>query len=123
MPARKAFSGVNISIRTKIIHFATKEKVHAQRDLSIIDGKESAKQKAFSVLVDPDKVNDSHMEQLVALAVDARWIISWWGSLVISNYLDECVQYIKRNCTIPVVLFLSSPSQVSKYADALCICH
>ncbi len=76
--------------------------------------------KAFSVLVDPDKVNDSHMEQLVALAVDARvdyFLVG--GSLVISNYLDECVQYIKRNCTIPVVLFPGSPSQVSKYADAL----
>lgn len=76
--------------------------------------------KAFAVLVDPDKVNDSNMEQLVALAVDARvdyFLVG--GSLVISNYLDDCVQFIKRNCGIPVVLFPGSPSQVSRYADAL----
>lgn len=41
------------------------------------------------------------------------------GSLVISNYLDECVQHIKQNCDLPVILFPGSPTQVSKYADAL----
>jgi putative glycerol-1-phosphate prenyltransferase len=76
--------------------------------------------KSFAVLVDPDKVNDSNMEQLIALATDAR--VDYFfvgGSLVISNYLDECVQFIKRNCDIPVILFPGSPSQLSKYADAL----
>jgi len=76
--------------------------------------------KSFAVLVDPDKVNDSDMEQTIALATEAGvdyFLVG--GSLVISNYLDECVQIIKRNCTIPVILFPGSPSQVSKYADAL----
>jgi putative glycerol-1-phosphate prenyltransferase len=41
------------------------------------------------------------------------------GSLVISNYLDNCIQYIKRSCNIPTILFPGSPSQISKYADAL----
>ena len=41
------------------------------------------------------------------------------GSLVISSYLDECVQLIKRNCDIPVILFPGSASQVTRYADAL----
>jgi putative glycerol-1-phosphate prenyltransferase len=41
------------------------------------------------------------------------------GSLVISNHLDECIRQIKAACTIPVLLFPGSPSQVSKYADAL----
>ncbi|MFN8242703.1 MAG: geranylgeranylglyceryl/heptaprenylglyceryl phosphate synthase [Ferruginibacter sp.] len=76
--------------------------------------------KSFAVLIDPDKVNDSSMERLVELAVEAR--VDYFlagGSLVISDYLDECVQYIKRSCDIPVILFPGSPSQVSKYADAL----
>jgi len=76
--------------------------------------------KSFAVLVDPDKVNDSNLEQLVELAVAARvdyFLVG--GSLVISNYLDECVQLIKRSCNIPVILFPGSPNQVSKYADAL----
>jgi phosphoglycerol geranylgeranyltransferase len=76
--------------------------------------------KSFAVLIDPDKVNDASMQQLITLAVAAKvdyFLVG--GSLVISNYLDECVQYIKRHCNIPVILFPGSPNQVSKYADAL----
>src|SRR6476620_10012453 len=76
--------------------------------------------KSFAVLIDPDKVNDHNMEQLIGLAVDAKVdYLLVGGSLVISNYLDECVQLIKRSCDIPVILFPGSPNQVSKYADAL----
>ena len=76
--------------------------------------------KSFAVLIDPDKVNDSNLDELVSLAVDAG--VDYFfvgGSLVISNYLDEAVQLIKKNCDIPVILFPGSPSQVSRYADAL----
>lgn len=86
---------------------------------SLLEKKQQGK-KSFAVLVDPDKVNDDDMGALVELAVEAK--IDYFlagGSLVISNYLDECVQYIKRSCDIPVILFPGSPSQVSKYADAL----
>lgn len=76
--------------------------------------------KSFAVLIDPDKVNNHNMEQLICLAVAAEvdyFLVG--GSLVISNYLDECLQMIKKRCAIPTILFPGSPSQVSKYADAL----
>ena len=76
--------------------------------------------KSFAVLIDPDKVNDQSMEQLIVLAVEAKvdyFLVG--GSLVISSYLDECLQMIRQHCAIPTVLFPGSPSQVSKYADAL----
>ena len=76
--------------------------------------------KSFAVLIDPDKVNDEKMQRLIELSTAAKvdyFLVG--GSLVISNYLDDCIQYIKRSCNIPVVLFPGSPSQVSKYADAL----
>ncbi len=76
--------------------------------------------KSFAVLIDPDKVNDEKMHELIQLAVAAGvdyFLVG--GSLVISNYLDECVQFIKRNCSIPVLIFPGSSTQVSKYADAL----
>jgi phosphoglycerol geranylgeranyltransferase len=85
----------------------------------LTERKEKGK-KSFAVLIDPDKVSDSNMEQLINLSVAAKvdyFLVG--GSLVISNYVDECVQFIKRNCNIPVILFPGSPSQVSKYADAL----
>jgi phosphoglycerol geranylgeranyltransferase len=76
--------------------------------------------KSFAVLIDPDKVNTSVLDELVELSVSAKVdYLLVGGSLVISNHLDECVQHIKRSCDIPVILFPGSPSQVSKYADAL----
>ncbi|HMO63532.1 MAG TPA: geranylgeranylglyceryl/heptaprenylglyceryl phosphate synthase [Ferruginibacter sp.] len=76
--------------------------------------------KSFAVLIDPDKVNDHSMVNLIDLAVDAQVdYLLVGGSLVISDYLDECLQLIKRNCNIPTILFPGSPTQVSKYADAL----
>ena len=76
--------------------------------------------KSFAVLIDPDKVDHEKLELLIRLSLAAKvdyFLVG--GSLVISNYLDECVQYIKSNCSIPVLLFPGSSSQVSKYADAL----
>ena len=76
--------------------------------------------KSFAVLIDPDKVNKSVLDELVTLSVAARVdYLLVGGSLVISNHLDECVQHIKQQCTIPVILFPGSPSQISRYADAL----
>ena len=86
---------------------------------SLVQKKAQGK-KSFAVLIDPDKVNNSNMEQLIRLSVDAQ--VDYFfvgGSLVISNYLDECIQLIKKNCAIPVVLFPGSPSQVSPFADGL----
>ena len=86
---------------------------------SLIDRKSHSK-KSFAVLIDPDKVNDNSVEELIQLSQDAEvdyFLVG--GSLVISSYLDECVQLIKRSCKIPVILFPGSPSQISKYADAL----
>ena len=86
---------------------------------SLTDRKGTGK-KSFAVLIDPDKVNDQSMEQLIQLSVSAKvdyFLVG--GSLVVSNYLDNCLQLIKRSCAIPTILFPGSPSQVSKYADAL----
>jgi phosphoglycerol geranylgeranyltransferase len=76
--------------------------------------------KSFAVLIDPDKVNHALLDQLTGLAIEAKVdYLLVGGSLVISNHLDDCVRHIKKNCEIPVILFPGSPSQVSKYADAL----
>ena len=86
---------------------------------SLVKRKEQRK-KSFAVLIDPDKVNETDMEQYIMLAVEANvdyFLVG--GSLVVSSYLDECVQAIKKNCDIPVILFPGSPSQVSPFADAL----
>ena len=76
--------------------------------------------KSFAVLIDPDKVNHSLLDELMDLSTSAKvdyFLVG--GSLVISNHLDDVVKHIKDNCAIPVILFPGSPTQLSKYADAL----
>ena len=87
--------------------------------ISLTEKKHNGK-KQFAVLIDPDKVNAGSVSRLVKIAVEAG--VDYFfvgGSLVISNFMDTCVQMIKKECKVPVVLFPGSPGQVSKYADAL----
>jgi phosphoglycerol geranylgeranyltransferase len=77
-------------------------------------------QRSFAVLIDPDNVNEAKIDELTHLTVSAGVdYLFVGGSLVISNHLDEVVQHIRRNCSIPVILFPGTPSQVSRYADGL----
>lgn len=86
---------------------------------SLTEKKKQGK-KSFAVLIDPDKVNKTVLDGLIELSISAKVdYLLVGGSLVISNHLDECVQHIKQNCSIPVVLFPGSASQISKHADAL----
>lgn len=83
-------------------------------------GKKRKGQKSFAVLIDPDNVNAKQLEELTSLAVSAEVdYLLVGGSLVISNHLDEVVQHIRSHCSIPVILFPGTPSQVSRYADGL----
>ena len=87
--------------------------------LQLLESKKAGRP-LFTVLIDPDKVDAKSLEHLIGLGLEAK--VDYFfvgGSLVISNHLDACVQQIKAACNIPVILFPGSPSQVSKYADAL----
>jgi len=82
--------------------------------------KKQQHQKSFAVLIDPDKVNDETIKNLVELSHQAN--VDYFfvgGSLVVSNYLDNCIKLIKSLSQIPVILFPGSPSQISRHADAL----
>ncbi len=86
---------------------------------SLVSNKQKG-HKSFAVLIDPDKVDNRLLDELTLLCVQAEVdYLLVGGSLVISNHLDECIQHIKNNCDIPVILFPGSASQVSRYADAL----
>jgi len=86
---------------------------------SLTDRKSSAL-KSFGVLLDPDKVNESILDDLIDKCVAAKvdyFLVG--GSLVVSDHLDSCIHQIKKNCSIPVILFPGSTAQISKKADAL----
>ncbi len=82
-------------------------------------GKHNAN-KAFAVLIDPDKLNDAVLMQTIQIAVKAK--VDYFfigGSLVVTDTLDAMVTTIKQHCSIPVILFPGSPDQITPKADAL----
>ena len=86
---------------------------------SLLEKKKNG-QKAFAILIDPDKVSAASLTALVDLALKAKADYFFvGGSLVVSDNLDTCILTIKQQTSAPIILFPGSPSQISKHADAL----
>jgi putative glycerol-1-phosphate prenyltransferase len=86
---------------------------------SMLEKKESGT-KSLAVLIDPDKVSPTSLHTFTLLATEAK--VDYFfvgGSLVVSDHLDECIIALKKLSSTPIILFPGSPSQMSKYADAL----
>jgi len=79
-----------------------------------------AGRKKFAVLIDPDKVRLGNMKKVLKLAVEAR--VDYFfigGSLIVNNMLDHCLESIREECHIPMILFPGNSFQLSYRADAL----
>ena len=77
-------------------------------------------QKQLAVLLDPDKLPEKRLEQTIALAVEhGVHYFFIGGSLVVNNKLDTVLAGIRKQCSIPLVLFPGSSFQLSYQADAL----
>ena len=82
--------------------------------------KKKTGKKSLAILIDPDKASASSLQSVIELAVEAKADYFFvGGSLVVTDHLDECVLQIKSQCSLPVLLFPGSPSQISRHADAL----
>ena len=76
--------------------------------------------KLFSLLIDPDKTGGNELERTAIAAQNAGVDMFFvGGSLLVSNTLFDCVQIIKANSDIPVVLFPGDNMQVVPNADAI----
>ncbi len=86
---------------------------------SLLQAKQQ-QQKKFVVLLDPDKLRLSNIDEVLRLACDAN--VDYFfvgGSLIISDMMDQCIKIIKATCDIPVILFPGDISQVNHNADAI----
>ncbi len=76
--------------------------------------------KLFSVLIDPDKLTDKDLENIIKACHEAKTdYIFVGGSLLTENIFDNCIKIIKNNCSIPVVIFPGSIIQINENADAI----
>lgn len=75
----------------------------------------------LGVLIDPDSVPDDDF--LINLCNKAQEsgadLILVGGSLITNGYFETCVQVIKQNSTLPVLIFPGSLMQISPDADAI----
>ena len=80
---------------------------------------EHPERKKIAILIDPDKQSNGRLAGIIekAKANDVDYIFVG-GSLITNNNLDSCIETIKSNCEIPVILFPGHVSQISKHADA-----
>jgi phosphoglycerol geranylgeranyltransferase len=109
-----------VLLTQKLSHFCLIFNFMKRNLYDIITQRKQEGSKSFAVLIDPDKVDASKLDEVIELGLLAK--VDYFfigGSLVISTQLDDVVQHVKRHSSIPVILFPGSPSQVSKHADAL----
>lgn len=79
-----------------------------------------AKGAGYFVLIDPDKWRDGQIVGFAAQANEAGAdAILIGGSLLLSSSFDDLVSKIKNRIDIPLIIFPGSPTQVSRYADAV----
>jgi putative glycerol-1-phosphate prenyltransferase len=77
-------------------------------------------QKLFALLIDPDKITMGKLTSTIEIAEKANVdFIFIGGSLVVTSKLDEIILHIKKETSIPLVIFPGNPSQVSRYADGI----
>lgn len=76
--------------------------------------------KQFAVLIDPDKTDTEGLLELIQIAEEAKTDFFFvGGSLLTNDSLDSCIQTIKKNSDIPVVLFPGNTMQINQHADGI----
>ena len=84
---------------------------------SFITKNKSKNKKLFAVLVDPDKFASVEIIKTAEAAkVD---LILVGGSILTNGNFEQCIQVIKKNTSIPVIIFPGNNLQISKNADAI----
>lgn len=75
--------------------------------------------KSVALLLDPDKVTDDGLRDIIAIAVENGTDYIMAGGSITFNSTDNLIEKVKSLCRIPVVLFPGNLLQLSRKADAI----
>lgn len=76
--------------------------------------------KQFALLIDPDKISGKPLQALCRNAGKCNTDFIFVGGSYISNGgFRDCIDFIKKACNIPVIIFPGSVMQIDKQADAI----
>ena len=77
-------------------------------------------QKLFALLIDPDQLSMKSLDRTIHLLHQyPADLIMVGGSLLLDEKLDECLNYLRKSVSCPILLFPGSLMQISPKADAL----
>ncbi|MEC7646080.1 MAG: geranylgeranylglyceryl/heptaprenylglyceryl phosphate synthase [Bacteroidota bacterium] len=78
------------------------------------------KKKSFALLIDPDKQDKKQLLSIIEKAKTAKTDYFFvGGSLLTHDSLDLCLNTLKENSNIPIVLFPGNAMQVNNKADGI----
>lgn len=78
------------------------------------------KAKQFAILIDPEHCNKKMLKNLITLATTSSVdFILVGGSLLVNDHLSQCIDLIKAETDLPVILFPGSELQINGKADAI----
>lgn len=103
------------------LDFYTEQKKSMKKSVqqSLAEGKRRGNKK-FAVLVDPDQMRLDNLDAVLRLALEAQadyFFIG--GSLVVDDQMNFCLDTLRRETNLPLVLFPGSPQQINYKADAI----
>mgnify|MGYP001288051019 CR=1 FL=1 len=75
--------------------------------------------KSVALLLDPDKVTDDGLRDIIAIAAENGTDYIMAGGSITFNSTDNLIEKVKSLCRIPVVLFPGNLLQLSRKADAI----
>ncbi len=75
--------------------------------------------KSIALLLDPDKVKEDILPDLLKSAVDTKTDFIMAGGSLTFKSVDHLIESVKRHCSIPVVLFPGNLLQLSHKADII----
>ena len=76
--------------------------------------------KSFALLIDPDKQDKNQLLSIIEKAKNSN--IDYFfvgGSLLTNDSLDTCLDTIKENSSVPIILFPGNAMQVNEKADGI----
>lgn len=79
----------------------------------------STDKKLFALLIDPDKHSNQSLQEISLQANSCNVDLIFVGGSLLNNDLDSSLDIIKKNTTIPVLLFPGNLLQINSKADGI----
>jgi phosphoglycerol geranylgeranyltransferase len=89
--------------------------IYNEIDTAVKHGK-----KLLAVLIDPDKISLDNISFLINKIKQSPATHIFIGGSIVTNYIiDEIIILLKKEISLPIILFPGDPSQISRYADGI----